>query len=92
MGSENLFHKRKAHKAELHRRRMAKRAPYDRVLIVCEGAKTEPNYFGWLRNKLGLNRANVVTRANWRPWRSWKNKQISCFTPAIRQPLLSWDS
>jgi hypothetical protein len=60
MGSEDLFHKRKARKAELHRRRMAKRAPYDRVLIVCEGEKTEPHYFSWLRNELGLNRANVV--------------------------------
>lgn len=60
MGSDDLFHKRKALKAELHRRRMAKRAPYDRVLIVCEGEKTEPHYLSWLRNELGLNRANVV--------------------------------
>lgn len=60
MGSDDLFHKRKARKAELHRRRMAKRAPYDRVLIVCEGEKTEPHYFSWLRNELGLNKANVV--------------------------------
>ncbi|MGD9579621.1 MAG: RloB family protein [Syntrophorhabdus sp.] len=39
---------------------MAKRAPYDRVLIVCEGEKTEPHYFSWLRMQLVLNRANVV--------------------------------
>lgn len=60
MGSDDLFHKRKARTAELHSRRVARRAPYDRVLIVCEGAKTEPNYFKWLKSKLGLNRANVV--------------------------------
>ena len=51
MGSDDLFHKRKARTAELHRRRVARRAPYDRVLIVCEGAKTEPNYFKWLRKQ-----------------------------------------
>jgi hypothetical protein len=60
MGSDDLFHKRKARRAELHRRRVSRHAPYDRVLIVCEGEKTEPNYFKWLRSKLGLNRANVV--------------------------------
>jgi hypothetical protein len=60
MGSDDLFHKRKARKAELHRRKKAGLAPYPRALVVCEGAKTEPNYFGWLRNELGINRANVV--------------------------------
>lgn len=60
MGSDDLFHKRKAQKAELHRRKIARRAPYERVLIVCEGAKTEPNYFRWLRDHFRLNRANIV--------------------------------
>ena len=60
MGCDNLFHKRKAQKEAKHRRKMAKRDPYERVLIVCEGEKTEPNYFRWLRNRLGLNSANVV--------------------------------
>lgn len=60
MGSDDLFYKRKAQKAELHRRKIARLSPYERILIVCEGEKTEPNYFRWLRNKFGLNRANVV--------------------------------
>ena len=44
MGSDNLYHKRKAKKAKDLARRKSKRAPYDKVLIVCEGEKTEPNY------------------------------------------------
>lgn len=36
------------------------RAPYDKVLIVCEGKKTEPNYFNGLKNHLRLKSANVA--------------------------------
>jgi len=36
------------------------REPYDAVLIVCEGAKTEPQYFGEMRAKLRLASTNVV--------------------------------
>jgi len=60
MGSDDLFHKRKAQKTELHRRKIARLSPYERVLIVCEGEKTEPNYFRWLRDRFRLNRANIV--------------------------------
>lgn len=60
MGTDDLFHKRKARKAESHRREKAKRAPYERILIVCEGMKTEPHYFRGLRLTLGLHPANVV--------------------------------
>jgi hypothetical protein len=60
MGTDNLFHKRKARRAERHHRKMASRSPYDRILIACEGGKTEPYYFRCLRNNFGLNRANVV--------------------------------
>lgn len=35
-----------------------KREPYDVVLIVCEGAKTEPAYFTALKNELRLSSAN----------------------------------
>jgi hypothetical protein len=45
MGSDNLFHKRKARQIESLRRKKARRASYETVLIVCEGEKTEPNYF-----------------------------------------------
>lgn len=60
MGTDNLFHKQKNKAAEAHRRRKAKQAPYERVLIVCEGEKTEPFYLLGLRKSLGLHPANVV--------------------------------
>ncbi len=59
MGSENLFHKRKAKNANDFKRNKAKRAPYDHVLIVCEGEKTEPFYLKALVQDLRLNSANV---------------------------------
>jgi hypothetical protein len=60
MGTDDLFHKRKARRLETHRREKAKRAPYERILIVCEGKKTEPHYFQGLRLALRLYPANVV--------------------------------
>lgn len=60
MGTDDLFHKRKKRLAESHRREKAKQAPYERVLIVCEGKKTEPHYFRGLRQDFRLNPANVV--------------------------------
>lgn len=59
MGTDNIFHKRKAKSAAALQRRAKKRAPYAKVLIVCEGEKTEPHYFNGLRNHYGLNTANV---------------------------------
>ncbi len=59
MGSDNLHGKRKARKAESLKRTRAKRDPYATVLIVCEGEKTEPNYFTELRDDLKLNTANI---------------------------------
>lgn len=59
MGTDNLFHKRKAKSAKGLQRRAAKRDAYAKVLIVCEGEKTEPHYFHGLRNYYGLNTANV---------------------------------
>ena len=40
-------------------RKGPKREPYDRVLIVCEGAKTEPNYFSELAAHHKLSTANI---------------------------------
>ena len=37
----------------------AKREPYDRVLIVCEGGRTEPSYFGELADHYRLSTANI---------------------------------
>jgi len=59
MGSDDLFHKRKAKRAEDLTRRKAKRSPYSKVLIVCEGEKTEPFYFEDLKLHYKLNSANI---------------------------------
>jgi hypothetical protein len=46
-------------------RRGPVREPYDRVLIVCEGEKTEPYYFAGLRLHYRLSSANIeITPAN----------------------------
>ncbi|MDQ6953339.1 MAG: RloB family protein [Mariprofundaceae bacterium] len=59
MGSDDLFHKRKATKVSELARRKSRRASYAKVLIVCEGEKTEPNYFNGLKDHYGLNSANI---------------------------------
>lgn len=59
MGSDDLFHKRKRRLAASLKRQKAKRAPYDRILIVCEGAKTEPNYLKEIRDTYRLSTANI---------------------------------
>jgi RloB-like protein len=45
--------------ATTYRRRGPIREPYDVVLIVCEGKKTEPNYLRALRVAYGLSSVNV---------------------------------
>lgn len=50
---------RKARDLRQLRRRQPRRTPYARVLIVCEGSKTEPNYFRELRDDLKLNTAYI---------------------------------
>jgi RloB-like protein len=42
------------------RRQGAKRQPIERLLIVCEGSKTEPNYLNEIRQALRLPTANVL--------------------------------
>lgn len=59
MGTDNLFHKRRAKAADQLERRKARRSSYEKVLIVCEGEKTEPNYFNELIQFYELNTANV---------------------------------
>ncbi|ABB23662.1 RloB family protein [Pelodictyon luteolum] len=43
-------------------RKLGRRASYERILIVSEGSKTEPNYFEEIRSTLRLHTANVVVR------------------------------
>lgn len=45
--------------AKALQRRGAVRQPYDRVLIVCEGSRTEPRYFKEMVNDLRLSSANI---------------------------------
>lgn len=59
MGTDDLFHKRKARSRRELRRRASKRDPYAKILIVCEGEKTEPLYFTDARNYYSLNTANI---------------------------------
>lgn len=44
---------------QTYARRAPTREPYDYVLIVCEGGKTEPNYFNGLRQAYRLSNANI---------------------------------
>ncbi|WP_424947163.1 RloB family protein [Candidatus Spongiihabitans sp.] len=59
MGTDNLFHKRKERSVENLARLRNTRESYSRVLIVCEGAETEPNYFNELIRHYKISSANV---------------------------------
>lgn len=55
MGSDDLFHKRKARAGAALQRTQRERARNKRVLIVCEGTKTEPHYLHELLNDLHIS-------------------------------------
>ena len=57
MGSDDFFHKRKT--INNPKRRKATRKTYSKILIVCEGKKTEPLYFQGLITHYRLNSANL---------------------------------
>lgn len=59
MGTDDLFRKRKAKNLADLKRRAVRRESYAKILIVCEGEKTEPNYFIGARDHYKLNTANV---------------------------------
>ena len=46
--------------AKSYRRKVAIREPYDVVLIVCEGEKTEPEYLKGLQRTCRLSNANIT--------------------------------
>jgi len=60
MGTDNLFHKRRAKTQRDLQRQAAKKQPYERILVVCEGTATEVIYFRALIRKLRLHTANVA--------------------------------
>ena len=64
MGSEDLFSKRKARKQQDIARRKRNLPQIPRFLIVCEGEKTEPNYFSELRDKLGIRHQSACIGKN----------------------------
>lgn len=51
---------RKAKTRQRLQRKKPIRSSYDKVLIVCEGEKTEPNYFQEIVEWYKLNTANVT--------------------------------
>ena len=57
MGKENRFQNRKPRGARELKRRDHTRAPYDKVLIVTEGKKTELEYFNDLKKYYRINSA-----------------------------------
>src|ERR1700687_4441739 len=59
MGSDNLFHRTKIREKKDLARREAKKSPYETILIICEGEKTEVNYFKGLIKAHRLNTANI---------------------------------
>lgn len=59
MGSEDLHKKRKAKKLYNLQRDKSKRCAYERILIICEGEKTEPLYFLGLCKEFKLHSANI---------------------------------
>ena len=59
MANDKLFNKRKSKHANTHKRKSVTREAYSRILIVCEGEKTEPIYFEEIRNHYKLSTANI---------------------------------
>ncbi len=57
MGEDNQAKHRQ--KTRNLKRQSAKRAPYERILIVCEGEKTEPLYIKEIQSEKRLSSANV---------------------------------
>ena len=62
------------------RRHAAKRAPYERVLIVCEGTKTEPQYLNEIRSAYRLSTANVQV---WPSARGTEPLQVVTYAEAL---------
>ncbi len=53
------FYRHRTNRGNILRRRKPAREPYAKVLIVCEGEKTEPLYFNGLRDHYRLSSTNI---------------------------------
>jgi hypothetical protein len=62
---------------ESYARRGPTREPYDAVLIVCEGGKTEPHYFEGLKSAYRLSSANIAVQPMGRDPLSLVNQAIT---------------
>ncbi len=60
MGTDDLFHKKRIRREKELDRKRKFRSSHDLSLIICEGTKTEPNYFKGVRTGLRLNRESIV--------------------------------
>jgi len=60
MGRDN--HPKERRRQQLARKQN-RRASYDRILIVSEGSKTEPNYFEEIRSSYRLHTANIEVQS-----------------------------
>ncbi|EEV0091318.1 RloB domain-containing protein [Escherichia coli] len=60
MGSEDLFKKRKARRNNEFKRVSKARAQMKKILIVCEGEKTEPAYFTDFIKHCRISTASIV--------------------------------
>lgn len=89
MGRDDLFKKRKAQSLDSKKRRIASRLQNEWVLIVCEGEKTEPNYFNGLIIEYKLSTADVlITTPKGSAPMSLVNYAISKYKQACKQK--SW--
>ena len=59
MGSDDLFHRKARSPRDLKRNNTSRKSPYDKILIVCEGKKTEKLYFESLIRKHNLSTVTV---------------------------------
>lgn len=59
MGTDNLHHKHNPKQTSALQRQHANRAPYDKVLIVCEDKKSAVHYFEEVKDRYEINTANV---------------------------------
>ncbi|MDI5875563.1 RloB family protein [Shewanella xiamenensis] len=64
MGTDDLHKKSKGRHAAILSRKLGTRKPYEKLLIVCEGSKTEPLYFKEVISYYKLSTANVVVDNN----------------------------
>ncbi|GEM_PF-340869 len=59
MGTDNLFHKRKARQENEIKRQQASRDSFERVLIVCEDSKSCPSYLMAILDDLKLTNVEI---------------------------------